>query len=53
MDRLHKKDKNKGEKRKIQTKPRRLMFLLEYPFNHEPASESDLYSLSNPQGFEA
>ena len=39
MDRYRKKDKNKGEKRKVQTNPRRLLVLLKYPINQLPTSQ--------------
>ena len=39
MDRHCKKDKNKGEKRKIQTNPRRLLFFLKYPINKLPTNQ--------------
>ena len=39
MDRHCKKDKNKGEKSKIQTNPRRLLFLLKYPINQLPKNQ--------------
>ena len=39
MDRHCKKEKNKGEKRKIQTNPRRLLFLFKYPINQLPTNQ--------------
>ena len=39
MDRHRKKDKNKGEKRKTQTNPRRLLFLLKYSINQLPTNQ--------------